>query len=116
MTSGGRPKLDGGHAGKRFSLDATTLGMLSDAERKGKVMSHVVEKCVQTMAQQFDPGPACSTVSKIVECVEEELGRAHAAKDFARVQALAQLRNDLEPYAAICELTPSSKAGRSAAV
>jgi hypothetical protein len=72
-------------------------------------MSKLVEKCVENMEEQFDPGTACETVAKILPIVEDDMDRARAESDFDRLQALAQLRSVLEPFAGACELTKKPK-------
>jgi len=67
-------------------------------------MSQLVEKCVKTMGEQYDPGLACETVAKLVQIADTDMDKAKAAGNFDQVQALAALRNDLQPYARACEL------------
>ena len=104
MALGGRPKVEGGHEPRKLSLDQATRLVLEDAEKKGKRMSEVVEKCVKAVIHQFDPGSACDTVDKIIAIVEDDLQRAITVGDFEQVQALALLRGDLDQYVRLCQL------------
>ena len=102
MALGGRPRVEGGHEARKLSLDQTTRLILEEAAKKDKRISELVEKCVKAVSHQFDPGPACNTVGKIVTILEDDLQRAIAAGDFE--QALALLRKDLNPYVSVCQL------------
>jgi hypothetical protein len=87
-----------------MSLDEPTRILLDRSREKGKSMSQLVEKCVKATGEQFDPGPACETVAKVLQIVDADMDKAKAAGNFDQVQALAGLRNDLQPYARVCEL------------
>jgi hypothetical protein len=104
MALGGRPRIDGGHIAKNLSIDLDTLKMLDEARQKGKPMSHVVEKCVKTMAKQLDPGPACEVVAEIDRMLGDAIDKARVTKDYAKLQALAQVADHFEPYARVCEI------------
>jgi hypothetical protein len=61
------------------------------------------------MEEQFDPGRACDTVAKVLTIVEEDMDRARAERDFECLQALTEMRSDMEPYAGACEFTKPEK-------
>lgn len=79
-------------------------------------MSKLIEKCVMTMGDQYDPGRACETVAKILRIVEEAMNQSRTENDPDRLQALEVLRNDLDPYVKVCELTKPEKDGKLASL
>jgi hypothetical protein len=109
MGLGGREPEEGGHRNVNFSLDEATRKILAEAKEKGKPMSKLVEKCIANLADQFDPGNACPTIAAVTRLVEEGLDKARSQGDFEQVQALAQFRAHIDPYAAICQIRPGSK-------
>lgn len=77
-------------------------------------MSELAERCVKTVGEQYDPAQACETAANVVSVVEDDMDRARAESDFDRLQALAELRSVLEPFAGTCEPTKKpEKDGKS---
>ncbi len=96
----------------KFSLDEGTRERLDDASKKKNIArSKLVEKAIENMVRQLDPGPACKYVNEIHEILNKGVATAQSSGDFELLQALAQMGHDFEPYVAMCEIKPVSPPG-----
>jgi len=104
MGFGGRPQEEGGHAPVKLSLNEGIRKCLQKVEGRDEVVSQFVEKFLDSPCKQLDPGPSCADVSDVIRLLDGKLASAYQRRDYGRMQVLSAMREQIEPFVAVCGL------------
>lgn len=100
MSLGGRPKEEEGHTPLKISVNK----FVSEALQKVDNKSQFIEKAVKPILEQLDPGPGCVSIQRIDKLIQEEIGKAVRDRDYAKVQTLGNMAEQLKDYRHLCNL------------
>lgn len=98
MALGGRPKEQGGHKPLKISVEKFVAEALEKVGNK----SQFLEKLAKPVLQQLDPGEASIFVWQINVFLSQKIIEATQQSNYAQVQALAWLADQLEDARKLC--------------
>jgi hypothetical protein len=109
MALGGRPEEEGGHTATKLSLNHDVRRCLDKIMENGGNASKFAEKHLEGPCREYDPGPACTVVSKIKQILDDELASAYRDGDYSKMQVVAEMRGRIQPEVDACGLSTKPK-------
>jgi hypothetical protein len=94
----GRPKEEGGHVPVNISMAKELREKLRKTRELYGSESKFIEKAIEPLLNELDPGDACEDVLKVANRLTEMTKDALDELDFEKAQALSFVGESLAPH------------------